>query len=96
MKKQSNEDGWWRFIKLCEKSAEKKLLPELFELFLTITEREEIGKRYLIVQELVNEKLPQREIAKKTNVSIAKITRGSNQLKTTSEKLRNFLKEIVK
>ena len=40
---------------------------------------------------LTNKKKTQREMAKDLQVSIAKITRGSNCLKGTGEDLRGFL-----
>ncbi len=49
--------------------------------------------RYLIIKELLQKKKPQRQIAKDLNVSIAKITRGSNELKRMHPKLLQFLKK---
>ena len=37
--------------------------------------------RCLIIKALLEKKAPQRQIAEELNVSIAKITRGSNELK---------------
>ena len=91
MHQQDRQNGWSLFVKLCEKAVEKKQLSEVLQLFLTLTEQEEISTRYLIVKDLIEEKKPQRQIAKDAKVSIAKITRGSNQLKTISEKIKKFL-----
>ncbi|MCB1084045.1 MAG: trp operon repressor, partial [Simkania sp.] len=58
-------------------------------------ERVDLSKRILIVQELLNGEKTQREMAKDLQVSIAKITRGSNELKGIDEKLKQFLKRSL-
>ncbi len=85
------EDGWWQFLELCNKFQEEKKLNEFFNLFFTHEERADLAKRYLVVRALLQEDLPQREIAKKYNVSIFKITRGSNALKIVKPKLKELL-----
>jgi TrpR family trp operon transcriptional repressor len=79
--------GWRGFLALCVKQQNEKSLEQLFELFLTPEEKENLATRYSIVQVLLQNELPQREIAKQLNVSIAKITRGSNELKRMDKKL---------
>ncbi|MDR2900192.1 MAG: trp operon repressor [Treponema sp.] len=58
--------------------------PELIRSFLqgllTPSERADIAARWALVKELEN-KVPQREIAKKLGLSLCKITRGSRELK---------------
>ena len=49
--------------------------------------------RYSIIHELIKQEKTQREIAKELNVSIAKISRGSNELKRIDKKLLTYLKE---
>ncbi len=90
------DNGWSKFIRLCMQNKTEQQYKEYLELFLTFEEREAIAGRYLIVRELLDGKLTQREIADKCNLSIAKITRGSNSLKTISEKLRIFLQKNIK
>ncbi len=92
----SGEDGWWRFLEFCLKASSAKELNELLRLFLTHAERAEIANRYLIVKELVKNKKTQRAIAKDLQVSIAKITRGSNCLKEISPLLRSFLEKHIR
>ncbi len=87
---ESAEDGWRGFIRLCSKAKSESELEELFWLFLTHEEREDIKTRYLIVQELLKGEKTQRRMAKDLGVSIAKITRGSNILKEASERLRRL------
>jgi len=90
-----DEDGWWRFLQVCLKTKTPEMLNEFFHVFLTPEERADISKRILIVQELLKGEKTQREMAKDLEVSIAKITRGSNELKGTSEKLKQFLKRSL-
>jgi TrpR family trp operon transcriptional repressor len=85
------EDGWWQFLDLVKKVQDKKQLQDLFDLFFTHEEREDFAKRYLVVRALLQNELPQREIAQKYHVSIFKITRGSNALKRVSKQVKELL-----
>ena len=97
MKKQKEtKDGWWCFLELCSHVKTPQDFREFFNLFLTLEEKEDLAKRYLLVKALLEEKLTQREIAEKIGVSISKITRGSNVLKTINSNLREFLKKHMK
>ncbi len=87
------EDGWRAFLELCSKFETKEELEELFHLFFTIEEKEALSKRHGLVKALLEEKMTQREIAEKLQVSISKITRGSNALKIISNQLREALKK---
>jgi TrpR family trp operon transcriptional repressor len=88
-----NQVGWHGFIKLCLATKNDKMLSSLFDFIFTQEEKESIASRYLIVQGLLNKEKTQRTMAEDLHVSIAKITRGSNELKRTSPKLIKFLKE---
>jgi len=90
------KDGWWRFLELCSHLKTPQDLSEFFKLFLTLEEKEDLAKRYMIVKALLEEKMTQREIAEVIGVSISKITRGSNELKTISSNLREFLERHIK
>lgn len=90
-----DENGWWRFLQVCLKAESPEALSQLFYLFLTPEERAAVSKRVLIIQELLEGKRTQREMAKYLKVSIAKITRGSNELKGVDEKLKQFLKNYI-
>jgi TrpR family trp operon transcriptional repressor len=87
--------GWDYFLTLCLNAKDKQTLSELFDLFLTLEEKESLDTRFLIVKELLEQKRPQREISEVLNVSIAKITRGSTELKRTSEELKAYLKKYL-
>ena len=58
---------------------DKSLLKDFFFFFFTPKERFDFAQRWLIVKELKSG-TPQREIAKKYNMSLCKITRGSKEL----------------
>ncbi|HEX4045420.1 MAG TPA: trp operon repressor [Gammaproteobacteria bacterium] len=87
------EKGWHEFLTLCLAVRDEKLLSELFELFFTAEERASLATRYLIVKALLDQKETQREMSDELSVSIAKITRGSNELKRISAKLKQFLQK---
>lgn len=92
MKKAFLDKNWDDFIDLCTRVKSAEEFHQLFDLFLTIEEKEMLASRYLIVKALLDAKMTQREIAKANRVSIAQITRGSNALKITPHTLKNFLK----
>lgn len=81
------------FIQLCQSTQDKTQLSALLNFFLTPEECADIETRVLLIKELLREKKTQREIAKDSHISIAKITRGSNELKKIDIKLLTFLKE---
>ena len=56
----------------------------------TPAEREDFAKRWLSVKELYKG-TPQREIAKKFNMSLCKITRGSKELRKEDSAFRKVL-----
>lgn len=85
-----------KFIKISTLIKDERQLEEFYELFLTSEERKDIAQRLEIVFDLLKGEKPQREIAKKLNTSIAKITRGSNCLKTVSSELKAVLSSLTK
>lgn len=90
----SHENAFKQLIKLClEENSQLSL--ELFDLFLTPEEKEALSTRYLIIQALLQQKKSQREIAKELQVSIAKITRGSNELKRMKPSLIQYLRNYL-
>lgn len=87
--------AWDDFIHLCLHTQDHKILIQLFELFFTTEERYDLATRYLIIKNLISNELTQREMAAKFNVSIAKITRGSNELKRTQTRLIKHLEKMM-
>ncbi len=86
-----NQDGWHYFLKLCKSTQDEALLSELFELLLTPEEKTGMATRCLIIKALLDKQQNQRQISAELNVSIAKITRGSNELKRRSPELLAYL-----
>lgn len=80
-------------IELLAKAPSEKVRFELIELFFTSTELLQLQARYDIIQGLTRKSLTQRELAAKLKLSIAKITRGSNELKRRSLELKAYLSE---
>ena len=92
----SNKKAFKNFIELCLAEKDSEMSMELFDLFFTSEEKEDLATRYLIIQALLSKEKTQRQMAKDLNVSIAKITRGSNELKRVSPKLVHYLQEKLK
>src|SRR5579883_1595601 len=90
------QKGFEKFIELCVTERDQKELKFLFDLFFTPEEKANLGLRYLIIKELLENKKTQRQIAKDLNVSIAKITRGSNELKRLDPKFIKMLKNLMR
>lgn len=91
MKDQLPSPGWEPFLSLCSKLRSAEEFDLVFDIFLTIEEKNLLASRALIIKELLENKLPQREIAKTHGVSIAQITRGSNALKRMSSTAKALL-----
>lgn len=91
MGKKEDKDSWWKFLTLCSKIQTPQEFQKLFDLFLTLEEKETIGRRFLIVKALQEGKMTQREIAEHFGVSISQITRGSNALKIIDDSLKKTL-----
>lgn len=88
-------DNWLKFLEFCAKERDVNRLGQFLDVFLTHEERQSIATRLCIVKALLAEELTQREIAQQFNVSIAKITRGSNELKRLTTEQRQALKILL-
>jgi len=89
-----DRDQQWRaFLDLCLEMSDQQALDQLLYLFLTYEERNDLVNRFLIVKELLRGDKTQRQIAKELNVSIVKITRGSNFLKALNPEFKDYLKQ---
>ncbi|MCX7120947.1 MAG: trp operon repressor [Gammaproteobacteria bacterium] len=89
------KQDWKNFLTLCLKAKSPEELSTLFDCFLTIEEKDSIADRYAIIKALLENKLTQRDMSDKLNVSIAKITRGSNALKLMDSKHRLLLEKNI-
>lgn len=95
MKQANSDDGWWRFLNLCTQLKSAEELDNVLQLFLTIEEKKAVSDRYLVIYDLLKGERTQRQMAEELQVSIAKITRGSNSLKTIDETLRGLLTDTM-
>jgi len=67
----------------------------ILPLLLSVEELNAINARALVYKELLLAEKSQREIAKIHNISIATITRGSNNLKAMSAKEKQLLQTLL-
>ena len=86
-------EGWRDFLTLMRATDSADLFSELCDLLFTLEEKEQIALRVELVKELLKGDKTQRQISQDLNISIAKITRGSNALKTVSDALKTHIKQ---
>jgi TrpR family trp operon transcriptional repressor len=70
-----------------------ELIKSFLEGLLTPAERADIAARWALVKELEN-KVPQREIARNLGLSLCKITRGSRELKKENSPFKQLLDSL--
>ena len=86
------------FNEICKILADcssQKEAADFLSCLCTPAEREDFSKRWLSVKELYKG-TPQREIAKKFNMSLCKITRGSKELRKEDSAFRKILEKESK
>ena len=88
-------EGWRDFLTLIRSTDSTDLFSELCALMFTLEEKEQIALRVELVKELLKGEKTQRQISQDLNISIAKITRGSNALKTVSGELKAHIKKAL-
>ncbi|MEC7838943.1 MAG: trp operon repressor [Chlamydiota bacterium] len=88
-----DEGGWWQFLQLTANIQTAEEFDKFFTFFLTAEERCNLSKRYQLVKELLKGEKTQREIAHDHQISIAKITRGSNAIKLLDSHYRDWLQD---
>lgn len=87
--------GFNDFIALTHASKNEKELALLFDFLMTPEEKENFATRVSLIKELLKKQKTQRDIAEHLNISIAKITRGSNALKQLDEKMLERLEKFL-
>jgi TrpR family trp operon transcriptional repressor len=85
---------WAKFLKITAKKN-PEILKLWFDVLLTPAEKSDIADRILILEGLLKEKLSQRDLANDLQVSISKITRGSNALRLMSDSELKLLQDLL-
>ncbi len=85
--------GTQKLLSLLQAAVADGKVKSLLDFLLTEQEKEQLATRVLLSEALLKADKPQRQIAKELGVSIVKITRGSNYLKTISPSFKAYLLE---
>lgn len=93
MDNNKNDNTWRAFVNLLRIQRSETDMQLFLDLFLTPEEKDDIATRYMVVKHLLEDKKSQRDIAKELHTGIAKITRGSNELKRLN---KDYLKKLKK
>lgn len=88
--KPTSEEVIREICRLIVKSQDQDLVYEFFGCLFTKSELNDFSKRWSLVKEL-RAGTTQREIAKKYNISLCNITRGSKELKKEDSAFKKML-----
>ena len=87
--------GWQQLFTVFEKTENSNSRLQFFETFTTQKERNALATRVEVAKALLAGKESQRDIAKRLNICIATVTRGSQNLKSLDKRDRNLLKSLM-
>ena len=87
------EDNLKEICHLISKNSDEEFLYNFFDCLFTNNEMTDFAKRWQLVKEL-DSGVTQREIARKYNMSLCKITRGSKMLKNQDSAFRILLDRL--
>jgi len=87
------EDNLKEICHLISKDCDEEFLYNFFDCLFTSNEMTDFAKRWQLVKELESG-VTQREIARKYNMSLCKITRGSKMLKNSDSAFRLLLNRL--
>ena len=94
MKQSDITTNWARFLSIMQSNDDTDSLANLLNFLLTHDERAMIATRLLLTKELLQKKRSQRDIAATFGISIAMITRGSNELKRLTDEQKSELETL--
>ncbi len=84
------EENYNELCSLIAETNDPDFLKEFFSCLFTPGERNDIAERWLLVKE-IKAGTTQREIARKFNMSLCKITRGSKELQKSDSAFKKML-----
>ena len=87
------QESYNELCSLIAKTTDEKFLKDFFSCLFTQTERSDFAMRWLLVKE-IKARTTQREIAKKFNMSLCKIARGSKELQKEDSAFVKMLEKI--
>ncbi|PFG45165.1 Trp operon repressor [Vibrio sp. ES.051] len=86
---------WQQIIELIRTSMDSEQDDMLLTMLMSRDERESLISRVNIINELLKGELSQRQISQMLGVGIATITRGSNEIKSKSDREKDKLKILL-
>ena len=90
-----HDKSWQSFLNLCRQLESTEELDQMLRFFLTVEELQALAGRYRIIKALLKGQDSQRKMAEALQVSIAKITRGSNGLKQQPDEFKQRLTALM-
>ena len=87
------EASYDELCSLIASETDKDFIKDFFSCLFTAAERKDFSERWLLVKE-IDAGTTQREIARKFNLSLCKITRGSRELKKEQSAFKRMLEKL--